>query len=187
MTIDRRQFLKRAGMTGGALAAVSALPACKTVFPLDYQRGPIMIEGAAADAGIDTVVIVMMENRSFDHWLGWLSQDAAYLEAGRKRYGKHFAIDANNQQSYPGANGPESTRHMVGWDYLTNPYRGCDQSDPNHGWNSGRAQRDLGFIAPTANDDLLPLGYYEGNDLPFTHEFTRAFTTFDNYHCSILG
>ena len=30
---------------------------------------------------------------------------------------------------------------MVGWDAITNPYRGCDLSDPNHGWNAGRAQR----------------------------------------------
>ncbi len=187
MTIDRRQFLKRAGMTGGALATVSALSACKTVFPLEYQPGAVMLDGAAADAGIDTIVIVMMENRSFDHWLGWLSKDTAYLQAGLSRYGKHFDIDASNQQTYSGANGPESTQHMVGWNYLSDPYRGCDRSDPNHGWNSGRAQRDLGFIAPTANDDLLPLGYYEGADLPFTKEFVRAFTTFDNYHCSILG
>lgn len=187
MTIDRRQFLKRAGITGGALATATALSACKTVFPLEYQPGATMLDGAAGDAGIDTVVIVMMENRSFDHWLGWLSQDTAYMEAGRSRYGRFFAVDAANQQTYVGPNGPESTQHMVGWNYLSNPYRGCDQSDPNHGWNAGRAQRDLGFIAPTANDDLLPLGYYEGADLPFTREFVRTFTAFDNYHCSILG
>ena len=56
-------------------------------------------------------------------------------------------------------NGPQSTQHMVGWNALTNPYRGCDLSDPNHGWNAGRAQRDLGFLAPTANDDLTMFVY----------------------------
>ena len=72
---------------------------------------------------------------------------------------------------------------MVGWDLLSNPYRGCDLSDPNHGWNSGRAQRDLGFLAPTANDDLLPIGYYIAEDLGFTRNFVKRFTTFDDYHC----
>lgn len=187
MAITRRQFLQRAGVTGGALAAAAALPACKTVFPLGHQHGATILEGAAADAPIDTVVVVMMENRSFDHWLGWLSRDEAYVEAGRARYGQYFLVNANNQQTYPGPNGPESTHHMIGWDYLSNPWRGCDRSDPHHSWNAGRAQRDLGFIAPTANDDLLPLGYYESADLPLTNELVRRFTTFDDYHCSVLG
>lgn len=179
--------MKRAGITGGALAAAAALPGCKTLFPPGYNHGATVLDGAAADSPIDTIVIVMMENRSFDHWLGWLNADQSYIDTGRSRYGNFFSIDGNNQQTYQGLNGPQSTQHMVGWNYLSNPYRGCDQSDPNHGWDAGRAQRDLGFIAPTANDDLLPLGYYEGADLPFTHEFVRSFTVFDDYHCSLLG
>ncbi len=185
--IDRRQFLQRAGITGGALAAAAALPACKTVFPIGYEAKHNLLSHSAKRAAIDTIVIVMMENRSFDHWLGWLGADQAYLDAGRSRYGKFFTVNANNQQTYAGPNGPESTHHMLGWDYLSNPWRGCDQTDPNHGWNSGRAQRDLGFLAPTANDDLLPVGYYEGADLPFTSQFVKRFTTFDDYHCSVLG
>ena len=97
--LDRRQFLKRAGITGGALAAVAALPGCKTLFPPGYEHGATMLDGAAADAPIQTVVIVMMENRSFDHWLGWLGQDAKYLDDGRRRFGKYFSINANNQQT----------------------------------------------------------------------------------------
>ena len=187
MELDRRQFLQRAGMTGGALAALTALPGCKTLFPPGYKHGATILDGLASDSPIDTVVIVMMENRSFDHWLGWLGADQAYLEAGRSRYGKFFFINANNQAIVDSPTGPQATQHMIGWNYLTNPYRGCDQSDPNHGWDAGRAQRDFGFLAPTANDDLLPIGYYEGADLPFTQEFTKRFTTFDDYHCSLLG
>ena len=187
MDLDRRQFLKRAGVTGGALAALAALPGCKTLFPPGYAHGATILDGAAADSPIDTIVIVMMENRSFDHWLGWLGADQAYIDAGRSKYGNFFAVDANNQSTHLGPNGPVHTQHMIGWDQLSNPYRGCDFSDPNHGWNSGRAQRDLGFLAPTANDDVLPIGYYEGADLPFTQQFAKAFTVFDDYHCSLLG
>ena len=61
------------------------------------------------------------------------------------------------------------------------------QSDPNHSWTAGRAQRDHGFLAPDANEDLLPIGYYEGADLPFTQQFVQRFTTFDDYHASLLG
>ncbi len=187
MVANRREFLQRAGMTGGALAAAAVLPACHTVFPPSYKAKHNALDHSAKHAPFDTVVILMMENRSFDHWLGWLGADEAYHEAGRSRYGRFFTIDANNQQTYVGPNGPQSTRHMIGWDYLTNPYRGCDESDPNHSWTAGRAQRDHGFIAPDANEDLLPIGYYEGADLPFTQQFVQRFTTFDDYHASLLG
>ncbi len=189
MSMDRREFLKRAGLTGGAVAAAAALPGCHTIFPVGYTPDvKPMLQFAASDAPVDTVVVVMMENRSFDHYLGWLGADQTYLDAGRSRYGKYFGINANNQQTYTGPLGEaESTHHMIGWDYLSNPYRGCDQSDPNHGWTAGRAQRDLGFVAPSANEDLLPLGYYEGADLPFTSQLARRFTVFDDYHASILG
>jgi phospholipase C len=187
VALNRREFLQRAGATGGALAAAAALPACHTVFPLGYKPRQNLLDQSAKHAPIDTVVIVMSENRSFDHWLGWLGRDEAYREAGLSRYGRHFTVDANNQQTYVGPNGPQATQHMIGWDYLTNPYRGCDESDPNHSWTAGRAQRDHGFIAPDANEDLLPIGYYEGADLPFTQQFVRRFTTFDDYHASLLG
>jgi phospholipase C len=130
----------------------------------------------------------MMENRSFDHWLGWLGSQESYVERGLARYGKWFTVNARNQATVLGPLGEEEhTQHMVGWDVLSNPYRGCDLSDPNHGWTSGRLQRDEGFLAPGANDDLLPIGYYEAADLPFTRPFVQRFTTFDDYHCSILG
>ena len=90
MALNRREFLQRAGMTGGALAAAAALPACHTVFPLGYEAKHNLLSHSAKDAPIDTVVIVMSENRSFDHWLGWLGRDQSYLEAGRSRYGRFF-------------------------------------------------------------------------------------------------
>ncbi len=187
MDLDRRQFLKRAGITGGALAAIAALPGCKTLFPPGYNPGSTILDGMAADSPIDTVVIVMSENRSFDHWLGWLGSHQGYVDAGRSQYGKFFTVDANNQAVLASPNGPVATHNMVGWDVLSNPYRGCDLSDPNHGWTAGRAQRDLGFLAASANDDVLPAGYYVAEDLAFTRNFVKRFTTFDDYHASLLG
>ena len=93
MTINRRQFLQRAGATGGALAAAAALPACHTVFPVGYQSKQNLLDQPAAHAPIDTIVIVMMENRSFDHWLGWLGNDQAYLANGASLYGKYFRVE----------------------------------------------------------------------------------------------
>lgn len=191
MTMDRRDFLKRAGLVGGAAAAASALPGCRRLFQHGgfgpSLRGPSMLELPATESQIDHVVVVMMENRSFDHWLGWLAEDHAYLEAGRRRYGRRYAIDGNQHQTIQGPTGPVVTEHMVGAADQPSPYQGCTHIDPGHGWDQGRAQRDGGFLAPGSRNDALATGYYLGDDLPFTSELARSFTTFDRYHASLLG
>src|SRR5829696_7660579 len=110
MAMDRRDFMKRAGVAGGAAAAVTALPGCRRLFnhPGWGPRlgGRSMLERPATASGIDHVVVVMMENRSFDHWLGWLAEDHDYLEAGRRRYGRRFSVDGNQHQTFLGPDGP---------------------------------------------------------------------------------
>jgi phospholipase C len=190
MGIDRREFIKRAGLVGGLGAAALALPGCRRI--IGSPLGPIlggdgMLERAATESGIDHVVVVMMENRSFDHWLGWLAADQAYLEAGRSRYGASFNVDGLQTQTFPGPTGPVTTEHLVGAADEPSPYQGCTHEDPGHGWDEGRAQRDGGFLAPGSGNDVFATGYYHGDDLPFTSEFVRSFTTFDHYHASLLG
>jgi hypothetical protein len=72
VTINRREFLQRAGMTGGALAAAAALPACHTVFPVGYDAKEKLLDRPAPEASIDTIVIVMTETaRSTTGSDGW--------------------------------------------------------------------------------------------------------------------
>jgi phospholipase C len=188
--VHRRDFLKRAGLVGGAAAAVTALPGCRRIFQhppfrLPTSRG--ILECAPSDAPIDTVVVLMMENRSFDHWLGWLADDHEYLDAGRHRYGHRFCIDGDQDQTFPGPNGPVATTHLLEQVNQANPFRGCDHPDPGHGWTAGRAERDGGFLAPGSGNDEFAVGYYEDDDLPFTSRLAKRFTTFDRFHASVLG
>ena len=44
-----------------------------------------------------------MENRSFDHYLGWLGADAAYLDAGRAKYGHNFHVSGRQLEHYTDA------------------------------------------------------------------------------------
>jgi phospholipase C len=150
-------------------------------------RGGSILDKSPSRAPIDTIVVVTMENRSFDHYLGWLGADDAYREAGRSAYGKTFTIDANQTQQYlqPDATPVDTYRLATG--PVTNPFRGCPFGDPGHSWNAGRAQRDGGFLAEGSNNDELALGYYTADDLPFYAALSRRFTVFDRYHCSILG
>ena len=193
--MDRREFLRATGALGGAAllggAAAGCVPAHSSggvgaeYFPTVVPGGSIL-ELGASEAPIDHVVILMMENRSFDHYLGWLGRDEGYLERGMSHYGGDFAIDAVSNQSYGDPSGTVVDTFHLDPASMANPWRGCGFADPGHGWNSGRAQRDRGFLGEGSGNDRYALGYYEGDDLPFHSRMARRFTTFDHYHCSCL-
>ena len=146
-----------------------------------------VLHSPAADAPFDTVVILMMENRSFDHYLGWLGADQAYLEQGRSRYGAAFSVDGRTAAGYPRPDGTiASTFHLPSQTSETNPWRGCGHPDPGHGWDSGRTQRDHGFVAEGSGNDDYALGYFLEPDLPCYAPLARHFTVFDRAFCSLM-
>ena len=182
----RRDFL-RSTAAAGALATLGFGP-----HEADARgrrlRGGSILDLPASEAPIDTVVVCMMENRSFDHYLGWLATDEAYLEAGRSRYGKRFRIDGDNRRRYRDPTGTAvPTFHLGTSPEFPNPYRGCGFRDPGHGWESGRVQRDRGFLADGSGNDIYALGYFEADDLPFYAALSRRFTVLDRCFSSVLG
>ena len=207
--MDRRTFLTRAGMTGGAIVLGGALGACSsdddgasggdgetrrtttTVAPSTTSAEGVptqsILDSPAASCPIEHVVVVMMENRSFDHWLGWLAGDETWLEQGRSRYGSSFSVAGLQSQTFAGPSGDEGTQHLLEMLSGGNPWRGCGFNDPGHGWESGRAQRDGGFLADGSGNDQFALGYYLGDDLPFTSQLARRFTVCDQSFASLLG
>ena len=147
-----------------------------------------MLDGRPGDAPIDTVVIVMMENRSFDHYLGWLPDDPGYLEAGRRAYGRRFRVAADNDLVYADPAGTlVNTAHLTTQANEPRPFRGCDHPIPGHGWISGRAQRDRGFLGEGSGNDDFALGFYTGTDVPFYADLARRFTVADHSHASLLA
>jgi phospholipase C len=159
--LSRRSFLRLAGASAG-LAAVGgrAIPAW-----------------AAPELGIDHVVILMLENRSFDHLLGWLPGAD----------GSHSGVfGAPNGLSYP--NYP-----------LAPDFQGCGYSDADHSWegwlieyNGGRCDGFLMRPGPFSSSthaavNTFPVGYYTGQDLPVLASLARNYTTLDRYFCSIAA
>ncbi|MGZ4690335.1 MAG: alkaline phosphatase family protein [Acidimicrobiia bacterium] len=185
--MERRDFLKRAGLIAGAATVGGGLvSACSGRSPKPTFDS--VLNHSPKESGIDTVVIVMMENRSFDHYFGWLASDAEYVDAGRRRYGKTFKVVAKNKLSYPDPLGQEiPTAHLAISTEEPVPFRGCDHPIPGHGWNSGRAQRDRGFLGRDSGNDEYALGYYERDDLALYRELVRRFTTCDRWHSSLLA
>src|SRR5688572_25367173 len=62
--ITRRRFLRSAAATG-SVAALGGLGSIERAFA---QNLPLPSPDAS---GIEHIVVVMMENRSYDHFLGW--------------------------------------------------------------------------------------------------------------------
>lgn len=194
---NRRRFLRATGLAAtAAVLGESLITACTPQVDYagvgaEYQPSFVpegsILDMPASEAPIDHVVILMMENRSFDHYLGWLSSDGDYLDRGVQRYGKTFRIDAAPSQSYLDASGESVSTYRLDPRTMPQGARGCGFEDPGHGWSNGRAQRDGGFLSAGSENDLFALGYYGANDVPFTARMARRFTTFDRYHASVLG
>jgi phospholipase C len=120
-------------------------------------------------SGLEHLVVVTMENRSFDHFMGWLP-------------------NADGQQAgltFPGPRGfPHPTYSLSG------TYTGCGHNDPDHSYSGGRVEYDGGkmdgFLVDPNNDEFC-IGYYGEQDIPFYANLARSYTTCDGYFVSILG
>ena len=196
--MKRREFLRTAGLVGGAtlvggpsLFGFGSSSSSSSPAPtLGGARIPpdSVLNSPAAECPIDTVVVLTMENRSFDHYFGHLADDEQYLEEGRRRYGKKFAINGNIDVHYRDVSGntvPTTHIHKLGDE--PNPYRGCLHNDPGHGWGASRKQRDNGFLGPGTGNDRFATGYYLGEDIPVQSSLARRFTVMDRHHASLMG
>ncbi|MFZ0632738.1 MAG: alkaline phosphatase family protein [Acidobacteriaceae bacterium] len=159
MSINRREFIRSAAGAASA-AALAGVPAATSAEALALP--------SPSASQIDHIVVVMMENRSFDHFLGW-------LPGSRGRQAGLTYLDS------------EGEAHPT-WHLTTDV--GCSHPDPDHSYAGGRSEVDNGkmdgWLRTTTNDSFC-IGYYEEADLPFLSAAARNFTTCDNYFASILS
>jgi phospholipase C len=133
------------------------------------RRSPLP---APRNVKIDHYVVLMMENRSFDHYFGWLTG----------------AADGDQHQTFPDPSGTQvPTRHFSTLGSGGVEYKGCGHPDPGHGWDSGRAQLQGGFLAPGSGNDEYALTYFNRGELGFIHEAARQYTLYDRFFCSVLS
>ncbi len=162
MSVNRRDFLRRA-------AGVSAAAFASTISDAKPQVQAAEAALPQPDAsGIEHIVVVMMENRSFDHLLGWMP-------------------NANGRQaglSYPDNNGDMQPTHRL------NYYVGCSHPDPDHSYAGGRSEYNDGKMngwLRTSTNDSFCIGYYEEADIPLFGTLSRNYTTLNHYFASILS
>ena len=161
--LDRRALLAAIGAMAlpPALARAAAIDA-------DVRSGTIQ--------DVEHVVILMQENRSFDHYFGTLN--------GVRGFGDRFPIPVRDGRSvfaqtykdqrivpFP-LNSAQTFAHMR--------VEGTPHSwaDAQYAWDQGRMDR-----WPDAKEPWS-MGYFQREDIPFQFALADAFTLCDAYHCS---
>jgi phospholipase C len=160
--------------------------------------------GIAGDADaerlrtLEHVVVVMMENRSFDHMLGYLKQegmtdvdgldgDEFNLDAKGRRVPVHaFDAEAQRVQRFGEAlekrldpdHSPRGVRTQVGPGYGSGPNGGFVKSFIETRKPQDRVGEDLWSV---------PMGYYTSKDLPVYDHLARQYCVCDAWHASIPG
>ena len=178
--LSRRRFLKAtlaaglsAGFPTGLVTACgsSRRPAAGPNLPGTSR--PATTAPRSDEPPFDTVVVAMLENRSFDHVLGWLP-GAEGRQAG-------LVYQDRAGRSHP--------THDLGQNFT-----GCGNTDPDHSWLGGQTQfnggRNDGWLLTPANrspDDTYPIGYYTDASLPVLAALARNYTTLDGYFCSLMA
>jgi phospholipase C len=175
MRLSRSRFLS-------AAAGAAALPY------IEWLRPALARETPSKLTDIDHIVILMQENRSFDHYFGTLSGVRGYGdtralllpngrpvfyqpdEASRDGYVLPFHLDTKTTN----AQRLHDLSHA--WGTLHASWNGGRQD----GWVNAHYRSD-GKNAP------LTMGYYTREDLPFYYALADAFTICDGYHCSLMG
>ncbi|MEU9499916.1 phosphocholine-specific phospholipase C [Streptomyces sp. NPDC048196] len=167
--LNRRRFLQIAGATAG-VSALSSSIARAAAIPATRSSGSIK--------DIEHVVVLMQENRSFDHYFGSLK--------GVRGFGDPRPVILESGKSV--WHQPDGGKDVL-------PYH-PDADDLgmqfieglNHDWAGGHKAWNNGNY-----DSWIPakgtgtMAYLTRKDIPFHYALADAFTICDAYHCSIIG
>ena len=168
-TIDRRRFLQVAGATTAAtmlsdsIARAASLPASRTT-------------GTLRD--VEHIVVLMQENRSFDHYFGTLR--------GVRGFGDpHPAALPSGRSVW---HQPDSSSEVL-------PFRPDMEDlglvfleDLPHGWTDTQAAFNRGqYDRWIPNKSATTMAHLRRADAPFHFALADAFTVCDSYHCSFIG
>jgi phospholipase C len=160
-----------------------------------YARGalPAQTLGASIPIGgeipIENFVIVMMENHSFDSYLGHLNQYANRTDV------ESAPADASNPDTTGGPQPWMHAAHLCSLD--TDHSWGGTRKEIDNGMMDGFAQVNEGTMPPTPPDGGAPdptlggggraMWWYDQTDLPFYYKLASTYAIADHYHCAVPG
>ncbi|PRD56826.1 phosphocholine-specific phospholipase C [Sphingobacterium gobiense] len=178
---NRRDFIKKAGLLAGTFGLFQSLPqSIQAALRIDPADGSTYLDA-------EHIVMVMQENRSFDHSFGTLrgvrgfnDPRALRLQSGRPVWLQSykngdtyapFRLDIKNSNAAWTRDLPHSWENQIG------------------AWNNGNFDNWLESKRSgnkIYRDIPLTLGYYTREDIPFYYAFADAFTICDQHFCSSI-
>jgi phospholipase C len=177
---DPRGLRRRDVLRGGAaLAAAMALPAgAPTVAWGAPRRRPGSLPHPRLPPGTDTMpeiehlVVVMMENHSYDNYFGMLER------------GDGFRLDRHGRPKHACPDGAGNRIRA-----FRMPSTCQLDREPSQAWNAshvslGRRRRNDGFVLASGP---VAMGYWTEDDLPFYYGLARTFPVCDRWFASCLA
>lgn len=177
----RRDFIKQAALFSGGTALSGFYPdIIKRAFSINPEKGSTFMDA-------EHIVILMQENRSFDHAFGKLkgvrgfgdprairlpNKNKVWLQSNNK--GETYApfrYDIKNTKVTWMASLPHSWENMVD----------ARNEGKQDGWLEAKKSGN-----PAYKDMPLTMGFYDREDLPFYYDLADAFTICDHNFCSSL-
>jgi phospholipase C len=181
-TLTRRRLLKGA-------AQLASVAAASSLMPPNVQR--LLAEGMPRNGSmkdIKHVVLLMQENRSFDHYFGMM--------AGVRGFNDPSAITLSTGNSVFHQPDPMNPKgYLLPFHLDTSNTSAQKIPSTNHGWvcqhqswNGGRMNQWVtAHRAIQGNKGPYCMGYFKREDIPFQYALAEAFTICDTYHCSVMG
>jgi phospholipase C len=178
---NRRDFIKKAALLSGAAGVFSALPASiQRAMAIDPKPGTTFLDA-------EHIVVLMQENRSFDHCYGSLRgvrgfNDPRAIQLPNKNL-VWLQSNAKGETYAPFRLNLKDTKAT--W-MSSLPHSWGNQVDAR---NNGKYDKWL-LVKQSGNKDWSPmpltLGYYNREDIPFYYSLADAFTLCDQNFCSSL-
>jgi len=149
-------------------------------FPASIQRAlaiePNIVTGTIRD--VKHIVVLMQENRSFDHYFGTLRGIRGYSDprAVKLSTGNSVFEQPNGTGTLLPFHPPEP---LMGFQFVGDLAH--NWSDAHNAWNNGNND---GWVAAKGTETMI---FVDRTDIPFHYALADAFTICDNYHCAIMG
>ncbi len=175
--LTRRRLLAGATALSGVAAGAAVLPASlRKALAATLEAPP---GGSLRD--IEHIVILMQENRSFDHYFGTMAGVRGFADPAAIRLPGGVPVF---RQPFPGhAQGYLAPFHLDTRTTSAQATPGTDHSWPTQhlAWNNGKMDQWVPAKGP------FTMGYFTQADIPFQWALAQAFTLCDHYFCSVLG
>ncbi len=197
--ISRRELL-----TAGAVLGTAAMVAGSAASSTSGLAGAAT-SGASSLSDIEHVVILMQENRSFDHYFGTLSGVRGFSDP--RAMSRSDGLSVFQQPDVDLLQNSSDLPYVLPWHLDSKTTSAQNAEDLSHAWSVQHMSWNQGLMdgfvtshrladdvldrlpdsIPVTNYGPLTMGYFTRADIPYHYALADAFTICDAYHCSVFG